>query len=270
MIREKLVERGVGAHKGFRWRGHEISRLEGLSDAVFGFAITLLVVSLEVPKTFGELIGMMNGLGAFAISFLMLFIVWWNHYRFFRRYGLQDNITIWLNAVLLFVVLFYVYPLKFLFTWLVSFFTGGRGLTQLPDGTTTAMVETQQIPTLMIIFGIGYVSVFFVFVLLYLHAYRKRFELDLDELERFDTRAELRECVINVAVGLVSIALASTGGRGYAALSGWIYMLLGPILAVNGFIMGARRQKMEKRFSVEAEAAQTRFIEADEERETNT
>ncbi len=255
MIREKLAERGVGAEKGFRWRGHDISRLEGLSDAVFGFAITLLVVSLEVPQTFSELIGMMNGLGAFAISFLMLFIVWFNHYRFFRRYGLQDNFTVWLNAVLLFVVIFYVYPLKFLFTWLVSVFMGRGGLAQLADGTTRAMVEREQIPMLMIIFGIGYVAVFFVFVLLYLHAYRKRFELDLNELERFDTRAELRECVINIAVGLASIALAAIGGRRYAGLSGWIYMLLGPLLGINGFIMGARRQKMEKRFAVEAEAA---------------
>lgn len=35
----------------FRIRGKEISRAEGLSDAAFGFAITLLVVSLEVAKT---------------------------------------------------------------------------------------------------------------------------------------------------------------------------------------------------------------------------
>lgn len=255
MIREKLVEKGVGGKHGFRWRGHEVSRLEGLSDAVFGFAITLLVVSLEVPKTFNELIGMMNGLGAFAISFLMLFIVWFNHYRFFRRYGLQDTFTIWLNAVLLFVVLFYVYPLKFLFTWLMNVFTGGRGLAQLPDGTLVRMVENAQTSKLMIIFGIGYVAVFSIFVLLYWHAYRKRFELDLSELERFDTRNEMQESAINVLIGLISIALASVGERGYAALAGWVYMLLGPALAAHGFIMGARRQKMEKRLEIEAEAA---------------
>jgi uncharacterized membrane protein len=52
MIREKLIDKGIGDNKKLRWRSHEISRSEGLSDAVFGFAVTLLVVSLEVPKTY--------------------------------------------------------------------------------------------------------------------------------------------------------------------------------------------------------------------------
>ena len=74
------------------------------------------MVSLEVPDTFDELLATMRGFFAFAISFYMLFIVWNEHYRYFRRYGLDDSATRDLNAVLLFVVLFYVYPLKFLFT----------------------------------------------------------------------------------------------------------------------------------------------------------
>src|SRR5258708_221116 len=116
MIREKLIEKGVGNKLQFRWRGHEVSRIEGLSDAVFAFAVTLLVVSLEVPKTFTELSVAMRGFGAFAISFGLLFMVWYNQYKFFRRYGMQDTLTVCLNGALLFVVLFYVYPLKFLFS----------------------------------------------------------------------------------------------------------------------------------------------------------
>jgi len=73
MIREKLMEGDLGRTLDFRWRGHEVSRIEGLSDAVFAFAITLLVVSLEVPKTFDELAETMHGFGAFLISFTLLF-----------------------------------------------------------------------------------------------------------------------------------------------------------------------------------------------------
>src|SRR4030081_1868759 len=125
MIREKLIDKGIGDNKTFRWRSHEISRIEALSDGVFAFAVTLLVVSLEVPRTFAELTQTMRGFGAFAISFALLFIVWYNQYKFFRRYGLQDTVTILLNGVLLFVVLFYVYPLKFVFSLMINLFTGG-------------------------------------------------------------------------------------------------------------------------------------------------
>lgn len=36
-------------------RKHRISRLEELGDAVFGFALTLLVITSAVPRSHGEL-----------------------------------------------------------------------------------------------------------------------------------------------------------------------------------------------------------------------
>jgi hypothetical protein len=70
MLRDKLMHHDPV--DGFRWRSHEITRVEGFSDAVFGFAVTLLIVSLEVPRTSGELLATMRGFGAFVVTFLML------------------------------------------------------------------------------------------------------------------------------------------------------------------------------------------------------
>jgi uncharacterized membrane protein len=60
---------------GFRLRGNEVTRLQSFSDAVFGLALTLLVVSLDVPKSFDDLVGTMRGFTAFAICFLLLALI---------------------------------------------------------------------------------------------------------------------------------------------------------------------------------------------------
>jgi transmembrane protein TMEM174 (potassium channel) len=249
MIRQKLIENNVGQGR-FRWRSHEISRIEGLSDAVFGFAITLLVVSLEVPKTFSELAETMNGFGAFALSFMLLFLVWFNQHKFFRRYGLQDATTVWLNAALLFVVLFYVYPLKFLFTFLVDRFTGGHGEVRLPNGNIEEMIQNdQQMGTLMLIFGLGYLAVFGVFVLLHLHAYRKRHQLQLTEVECFDTVSSIQESGLNCVIALVSISIVLFAGARFSGLAGVTYMATGIVMGIHGFVMGSRRKKLENRLN---------------------
>jgi len=108
MIRRALSHSRISGEAGFHWRGHEVTRLEGFTDAVFAFAVTLLVVSLEVPKTYPELIGAMRGFPAFGICFALLAVVWYEHYRYFRRYGLETAVAVMLNCALLFCVLLYV------------------------------------------------------------------------------------------------------------------------------------------------------------------
>jgi hypothetical protein len=251
MIREHLMRREHVEKGGFRWRGVEITRLEALSDAVFGFAITLLVVSLQVPGTFTELLGLLRGLPAFAASFALLFLVWLNQHRFYRRYGLEDGTTTFLNAVLLFVILFFVYPLKFVFQIVVAVMLGPAWYPD-PGRTHGDVLAPGQQPLMMMVFGAGYVAVFGIFVLLNLHAYRLRDELELDEVERFETRDNLREAGMNVGIGAVSMLLAAFGGPTATVLSGLAYWLVGPAMTINGFATRAARKRLQARLAAQA------------------
>src|ERR1700753_2707267 len=103
MLRQLVQEKISGRSGDFHRRGHEVKRIETLSDAVFAFAVTLLIVSLEVPRDFEELLINMRGFLAFAICFFLLILVWHEQNVFFRRYGLEDRWTIVLNCILMFI-----------------------------------------------------------------------------------------------------------------------------------------------------------------------
>jgi uncharacterized membrane protein len=255
MMREQLLRKGIGVSTSFRWRGGEITRFEGLSDAVFAFAVTLLIVSLEVPKTFNELLGAMRGFAAFAICFTLLMTVWYKQYIFFRRYSLQDDYTIFLNSVLLFVVLFYIYPLKFVFTLMVNLWMGIHPVVHLPNGQTEPVIESHQAPMLMIIFGAGFVAVSLVFALLFYHAYRRRDELELNELEVFDTWESIFDSLINIGVGVASMLIAFLASPKYKGFAGLVYpLLLTPGLTIFHTVMGRRRRRIEERFALIGQA----------------
>jgi hypothetical protein len=244
MVRKALMHRMDESKSGFRWRGEEVFRIEGFSDTVFAFAVTLLVISLEVPLTFHELLLSMRGFVAFAFGFTILGLIWYNQFKFFRRYGLQDTYVIVLNAALLFVVLFFVYPLKFLFSLLVRLVFEGSIEVTLPNGTTTSAIADGQMPTLMIIYSIGYVVIFLLFVLLHVHAYRQKESLTLSPLELFDTKSTIYENLINVSIGLLSILLAALGGEKMAGWAGLVYFLLGPAMTINGAMRVKKRKAL--------------------------
>jgi uncharacterized membrane protein len=219
-------------------RRHDISRLEAFSDAVFAFALTLLVVSLDVPTSYGELMALMAGFVPFAASFALLTWIWYEHNVFFRRYGLQDPWTTTLNAVLLFVVLFYVYPLKFLFTAAFSFFIPLLRTDQLS-------VTPPQLARIFAIYGAGFVVLFTMFALLYLQAWRKRHELSLTPLDVFDTRASLGAHLVSASVGAIATGVALFAPMPFPVFSGFTYFLMGPAHWVFGVTSGRRRKVLE-------------------------
>jgi hypothetical protein len=207
MLRDKFITHHRTLVDGFRWRSREVARIEGFSDAVFGFALTLLIVSLEVPKTSTELMETMHGFLAFVLTFLMLSSIWYAQFLYFRRYGIEDRVTVVLNLILLFTVLFFVYPLKFLFGVMTTDPTMRRAKVLTSHGLVPAVLPEHR-QMIFLIFGLGFGAVFIVFRLLYRHAYQKREDLGLNEFEVYETLHSMRRQAIAIYIAVTYVALA--------------------------------------------------------------
>jgi uncharacterized membrane protein len=214
----------------------EVTRLEAFSDGVFALSATLLVVSLEVPQTVPELIAELPGFTAFGLSFGALVLIWSVHNAFFRRYALQDRWTIFLNACLLFVILFYVYPLKFLARGFAQTFFGVEA-----GGSSHLIRSIGELASLFVLYSMGFAIVFLCVAFLYRHAYRRRLDLELTEAEGWDASLYFRHYLIFAFVGLLSALLAWQGVGVRFGLPGWIYGLLGPLCYAHGVWSEKRR-----------------------------
>lgn len=218
----------------FKIRGENPSRLENFSDAVFAFSITLLMISLEVPKNFTQILELSDELIAFAVTIVPLFIIWQQHRMFFRRYGLDDNkILIW-NTVLLFIVLIFIFPLKFLSLFLVRFYSSLMFGTETVFGT---MINGEQVPLLMIYYGIGALGLVFVFSRFYKHALNKKDELELstDELRHTEYYKRLftHLCFVPI-ISIVFVLVIMFFNITIASIvSGVLYSLTGVVIVIN-------------------------------------
>lgn len=217
---------------GFRLRGLGFSRLDGFSDVVFGFALTLLVVSLEVPKDYTELHHLLTGFLPFAVSFLLLMLVWFAHFQFFRRFGTHDAGTLWLNGMLLFVILFYVYPLKFLFLSALS----AHG----------ASIESRdQMQELVLLFAGGFALIYYLFSALYANGYRQRNALQLTPMELALTRTYIVEEAGTATIGvLVCVVAAIFPAK--ASICCLLFMLIGGWKSYAGARAGKIRRTMSE------------------------
>ncbi len=217
-------------------RHQDASRLETFSDAVMAFASTLLVVSLEVPKSYDELIVNLRWVVPFALAFAALILIWVAHKNFFRRYPIDDAFTVVVNGVLLFTILFYVYPLKFLAGSFVSMFMDSNGVVFTGFG---------QLRNLFMIYAVGWMLVFICIALLYWHAARSEDKLGLSTLDSYDAITHSRYYVAFILAGAISFAVAALDIGVRFGLPGLAYATTGIFSSVNGSRRRKRRATLE-------------------------
>jgi uncharacterized membrane protein len=221
------------AKDGFRLRGTHMSRIDGFSDVVFGFALTLLVVSLEVPRTYNQFHAALFGFIPFAICFLFLILIWMAHFRFFRRYGLHDAGTLWINSALLFSVLFYVYPVKFIFA-----------VASFSQDDSHVFSNPYQPREMMEIYAIGFAAIYFCLAALYWNAWRQRRQLQLNALEVSSTLADLSEKFGDGCICLLCAFIAHLLPPRHAGDAGWFFFLIGIWSTINGRIAGRKIRRL--------------------------
>ena len=85
------------------------ARFEAFSDGVFAFAITLLALGFVLPEMrspsnrelAGALLHLWPNLIAYALSFLVIGLMWQNHHALFRLVSHVDRKTVFWNLLLL-------------------------------------------------------------------------------------------------------------------------------------------------------------------------
>jgi len=220
--------------EGFRYRGIQTTRLENLTDAVFGFAITLLVISSQVPMTYVELQASMYSFIGFIFCTMLLLSLWNNHSNFFLYYGLNDAKTKALNALFLFVLLFYIYPLKYLFSYIGTAIYAGikRSMGDTSEALKTALqnlnaaeLNVEQWEDLMIRFGLGLFFIYLIIILMHINAINQADNLKLNLKERYITKTFIYNYFLLMLVAVASILVVVIFGGTAAGYSGMVYLL---------------------------------------------
>ncbi len=226
-----------GPETDFRWRGRDVTRLEAVGDAVFALALALVMLSDGMPRRLSELRAVFEQFLPLLISFSIIGMIWHAHYLFFRRYGLRDGWSAFLNAALMFLVLLFAYPLKLLFAVICQALFG--------FGSKLAVSEVFDVEfPILVVYSIGFASIYVVVALLYRHAWRLRDRLELDELELAVTRQYQQSSWILVGFGAMSALLAAVLPDRFVPLAGWMYFGLGPTVGIHAWRWGVRRERL--------------------------
>lgn len=249
MFRKVLPKHYIGMNKEFRFRGEDPGRLENLSDGVFALAITLLLISTNAPTSFEQIKMFVWELFPFCACIVLLILIWHEHFIFFYRYGLRSPGVIVLNTAFLIIVLFYVYPLKFLCRFLILLILGKTFNEPALLQEVSRMLDGHNTGQFMIIYGVGAAAIFALLALMYRYALAQRFALDLTRIEEFDTRTSMKANFLMALIPCLSVAVALVliNHPRVGMYSGLVYFLYTPIM----FFYHHKKQKRRRRLLTE-------------------
>jgi len=222
----------------------QTTRLETFVDAAFAFALTMLVISVDsIPESFDELMDALRRVPAFAASFTITVMFWHGHYRWSRRFGLEDGWSVVLSMALVFLVLVFLYPLRLMMSSAFHAFSGGWLPAELE------ITELSHIRTFFVLYGVAFALMSGVLLALNAHVLRLQFEPPLSAVKRLTARNEIEAWGILAASGAISVLLALMLPPGLVALSVWLYVGLAvimPLMSRRWRRLGAAAEALER------------------------
>ncbi|MCC2607331.1 TMEM175 family protein [Planctobacterium marinum] len=205
------------------FRGDSMSRIETFVAAAFAFAVSMLVISVDsIPSTFAELQDAAKHIPAFAASFAILAWIWHEHATWCRKYGLEDNKTIFLSCLLVFLVLVYIYPLRLMMQGLMGFVSQGW----FPFNMDFKAVW--QVRFLFGFYAVGFFMLSLTFAGLYAHAASMAKEIQLTEDEGFIAKTEAWLWLSSASICVLALVLAIFVPTKWIGFTGFTYFLLFP------------------------------------------
>jgi len=223
-----------------KYRGETSTRLDNLTDAVFGIALTLLIFNITDADSFADLMLFAKSFPALLLSILFLILIWKEHVSFSLIYSIENSKLQVLNILFIALVIFYVYPLRFLTRLLTNIFFK----TDIELG-----IMGNEVPQLMIFYGLIAFGLYFVLYLFYFTVLRNKEEFELDDYELFFTKSNSYRVLIMALVPFISVVvtlLLKNYSVLWASLLGGCAYWLYPVLII---IWNKRFKNRKKAFN---------------------
>jgi len=94
------------------------------------------------------------------------------------------------------------------------------------------------------IYSIGFVALCLVILLLYLRAWARRDDLELNAAERHVTRSEIGSWLILAGVGLLAVLMGLFAPHHPLTVPGWAYTLLPVVMPLWGVMRGRQHKRL--------------------------
>ena len=228
-------------------RGRQTTRLETFVDAAFAFALTMLVISVDsIPGSMHELLQAFGRIPAFAASFAIIVMFWHGHYRWSRRYGVEDTGSVVLSLLLVFLVLVYLYPLRLMMAGAFNSVSGGW----LP--TEIEITRFDDLRLLVIVYGVAFALLSGVLLALYARVQRLAVDPPLSAEDRAIAGVEVQAWGVLAGLGAASATLAAIAPPRHLGWAVWLYASLAVIMPLL-----SRRWHRQVRRAVVAESEGT-------------